>query len=288
MTELTLSAQYQGARELAKAHELRLALDKCQRILRAYPKHVRTYGLLGAIYLQGGRPDVALDLFQRVLSADPENVLAYASLGAIYHERGLLDEAVWELERAWELSPANVEVRARLQALYRERGHEPGRKLKPTRGSLARIYMRGQLYDHAIDEWEALLREQPYRQDLKVALAEALWYEGRLDEAAQVCQSILGELPNALKANLILGRIWLDGAHDEEARALLQRAQALDPENLVAQELFGAGSPLPPRVIRLPFEPGDAPEVDLPYLRAEDAATEAGQEIHAAAPPSDI
>jgi predicted Zn-dependent protease len=276
MADLSLSAQFSAARDLAEGHSLHQALAKCRRILRAYPKHVRTYGVLGYVYLQLGLHDAAENLFQRLLSADPENALAYASLGAIYHERGQVDEAIWQMERAWELNPANLEIRAELQALYRERGFLDGVRLKPTRASLARTYMRGYLYDHAVGELKSLLREQPFRQDLKLMLAEALWHEDRTSEAAPLCQSILAELPNCLKANLILGRIWLEGERDEEARALLQRAQALDPENIVAQELFGARSPLPPRVIRLPFEEQDAPNLSLPYLRAEepDSASE--------------
>lgn len=271
MTDLSLSAQFSAACELAERHSLHQALARCQRILRAYPKHARTYGVLGYVYLHLGLHDAAMDLFQRLLSADPESALAYAGLGAIYHERRLLDEAIWQLERAWELAPADLEIRAELQALYRERGCVKGLRLKPTRASLARTYMRGYLYNRAVGELKSLLREQPFRQDLKVMLAEALWQESRMSEAASVCRSILAELPNCLKANLILGRIWLDGERDEEARALLQRAQALDPENIVAQELFGVRSPLPPRVIRLPFEEQDAPTPELAYLRSEES-----------------
>jgi predicted Zn-dependent protease len=273
VTELTLSGHYAAASRLAASQRLRQALSRCQRILKTYPKHLRTYGVLGSIYLQAGLHSVAEDLFQRLLSADPENAPAYASLGAIYNQRGQLAEALWQLERAWELAPAREEyareVRADLQRLYRQRGDAPGR-LKPTRAALARTYMRGGLYDHAVTELRTLLVELPDRYDLQVMLAEALWQQGLPDEAARVCQGLLGQLPNCLKANLILGQIWLDGDRDEEARALLQRAQALDPENLVAQELFGGRSPLPPRVVRLPFEEDDAPPLDLPYLQADE------------------
>lgn len=276
MTDLTLSGHYRDARRLAEGHSLGQALSECQRILKAYPKHLRTYGVLGSIYLQAGLHSVAQDLYQRLLSADPESALAYAGLGAIYGERGQVDEAIWQLERAFELAPARAEyaaeVRAELRRLYRQRGADVAR-LKPTRAGLARTYLRGGLYEHAVAELRELLAELPDRYDLQVMLAEALWQQGLHDEAARVCQGLLGQLPNCLKANLILGQLWLDGERDEEARALLQRAQALDPENVVAQALFGARSPLPPRVIRLPFEEDDAPDIDLPYLRADDAAS---------------
>jgi tetratricopeptide (TPR) repeat protein len=118
-----------------------------------------------------------------------------------------------------------------------------------------------------------------------VALAEALWHDRQYADAEVVCQGILADLPNCLKANLILGQIWLNSQRDEEARALLQRAQELDPENKMAQALFGARSPLPLRTVRLPMTDADAPPVDLPYL-ADEETDVADNVVEAEAHPS--
>ena len=135
-----------------------------------------------------------------------------------------------------------------------------------TRGALGRTYLRGQLCPKAIGELSELIADEPHRLDLRVALAEAYWRDGQYEAAEAMCQGILVDLPHCLKANLILGQIWLNTEKDEEARALLQRAQALDPDNTTAQAILGPRSPLAPRIARLPLIDEDVSSVDLPYL----------------------
>ncbi|MBM3187335.1 MAG: tetratricopeptide repeat protein [Chloroflexi bacterium] len=269
MVDLTLTGQYERAMSLVRASEHTEALAVCRRILETYPRHIGSYGVLGQVCLQMGEHEVAANLFRRVLSADPENILAYASLGAIYEERGLLHEAVWQLERAFELSPANAELRRALVQLYRATHLREAGRVRMTRGGLARAYLQGWLYPKAIGELRSVLRDEPQRPDLWVALAEALWRDGQHEGASLACQALLRDLPNCLKANLILGQLWLNTDRDGEGRRLLQVAQALDPENRMAQSLFGSRSPLPLRTVRLPFREEDAPPLDLPYLSNE-------------------
>ena len=272
MVDLTLRGQYELAVQHAAGGDLATAVQTCRRILETYPKHVGSYAVMGQICLQLGERRLAANLFRRVLSANPEHALSYASLGAIYEERGLLDEATWQYQRAHELSPRNAAIRESLQRLYAEHSLRAAQRVMMTASALARTYLRGQLYGKAISELRRILLGEPHRLDLRVALAEALWRSGKADEAQAVCQGILNELPNCLKANLILGHIWLNTEHDTEARRLLQETQALDPENATAQALFGSRSPLPPKIVRLPFREQDIEPLDLPYLIDDDEA----------------
>ncbi len=271
MLDLTLRGQYERAARLLRSGDLLEAAATCHRILESFPKHIDTYSLLGQISLEMGNHKAAASLFRRVLSADPEHTVAYASLSAIYAARGLLDEAIWSAERALEGSPSNREIRQELLRLYRERDPEAAR-LEIRRGPLARMYLQSKLYPKAIGELRDIVALEPYRYDLRVALAVALWRDGQGQDASTVCDGILADLPNCLKANLLLGAIWLNTEKDEKARALLLRAQALDPDNRVAQTFFGADSPLPPRTARLPFRHQDVPPLDLPYLSERDDA----------------
>lgn len=266
MVDLSLRGQSEAANRLLQAGDLLAALAICRRILEAFPQHVRTYLLLGQIYFHLGQGEVAADLWRRVLSADPENAAAWAGLAKLSAQRGLWDEARRQWALAAELAPGDAEIVQELRRLGQAHGTGPLARRQMSRAALARIYLRGQWYGQAVRELRALVTERPQRWDLRVALAEALWRDTRLADAEAVCRGILAELPYCLKANLILGQILLTGAHDEEGRACLQRAQALDPENTVAQTLFGARSPLPPRLARLPWREEDAPPLELPYL----------------------
>jgi len=231
----------------------------CRRVLTAYPHYIRAYGLLGETLIARGDYERATGLYQRVLGADPENLVAYAQLSRLFEARGLLDDAIWHLERAFELEPGSHAIRISLTRLYQARSIPVHGRLNMSRAALARCYMRGQLYTKAAEELTPLVREFEGRLDLLVALAEALWFDGQTDRAEKICQEALASAPYCLKASLILGKIWLGSDRDHHARILLQQAQALDPENEVANELFGSATPLPRRTPRVPLEPEREP-----------------------------
>ena len=253
MSKHSLRGHCDTAREQLRAGKYDRAIAHCRALLMLYPRYVPAYTIMGEAYLAKGEHAEAANLFRRTLGADPEATIPYAGLGLIYEERGLLEEAIWQLERAFELAPHNKEIRASLLDLYTQRDATLLSRIELTRAGLARIYARGHLYPKAIGEFRALLRKEPMRMDLRVALAEALWRDGRYNGAAVVCQGILDLAPNCLKANLILGEIWLrDKDSEADGRALLDQAQMLVPENAVAQSMFGDRSPLAPRIVPVP------------------------------------
>jgi len=237
------------------------AIAHCRHILSFYPRHCQTYRLMGEACLAKEMYQEARDFFQRTLSADPEDLCAWLGLGRAYGEHGMLEEAIWAVESAFELEPGHGEVRQELERLYGQRDvgradgiQEPRERarLRITRGALGRLYMRSSLYDKAIDELQAALRRDPGRPVTRVALAEALWRDGQDLEATKVSLEILETLPNCLKANLILGTIWLRGGNPRPAQTRLDVARALDPENLMAQEMMGPESPLPAAEVLVP------------------------------------
>jgi tetratricopeptide (TPR) repeat protein len=228
------------------------AIAICQHILRHYPKYVEAYRLLGEACLEKGDYLEAEDSFQRVLSADPEDFTARVGLSIICDERGSLEEAIWQMERAFDLFPGNAEVRSELRHLYKKYDGVERPKIGLTPGALGRFYAKGELLQEAIEEFRKLLEKKPELIDVQLALAESLWRSGQRLEAAEVCSGILEKLPNCLKANLILGEIQINRGYREEGEAHLMVAQALDPENEIAQELFGPSSPLPLRTVKIP------------------------------------
>lgn len=274
MAEIELKALTEQARELARSDRYDEAIAICRHILQRYPKHIESYLVLAEACLEKGKAEEATDLFKRVLSADPHNFLAHVGLGILYDQDGLLDEAIWHFERAFELRPEQLEVRQRLRYLYTVREGVERPRLKLNRAALGYLYLKGGLYPQAAAEFGEILADDPERVDIQLALAEAFWRDNKHREAAEVCQDLLNKMPNCLKANLLLGEIWLNSGLEEEGQTLLRRAQNLDPENLMAWALFGEASPLPLEKVLIAW-----PEEKAAVEVAEEAA-----EVEAVAP----
>jgi tetratricopeptide (TPR) repeat protein len=285
MAEVTLSKYCDEAKELIRSDSYDQAIAICRHILKHHPKYLRAYRLLGEACLEKGDYVEAANFFKRVLGSDMEDMVVYVGLGIIFDEQSALDEAIWQLEQAFELSPGNAEIRGELQRLYGDRDGAPPPKLKLTSAALGRLYLREELYQRAIDEFRGVLEEDPKRSDIQIALAQALWWSDQRQEAAKACEGILETYPNCLKANLILGEILLSSGREEEGEALLETAQAMDPENVVAQELFREESPLSPESVTVPRLDDTSLKKEIEDLRSEMPSPVGGTERGDGAPP---
>jgi len=237
------------------------AFAHLRHLLEEYPRHLEAYYLLGKMMLDAGLPMLAQDMFRRVLNADPEHLLARIGLGIAHQQLDDNKAALWNLERAFELDPGNEELADEIRKLRGKfSGIEPD-YVPLSHAGMARLYLKGDLYSRAATELRHILDEHPERVDLKLALAEAYWRDGQIVQAADKCQDLLKELPYCLKANLILGTLWLKSGQ-EEGRRYLERAQTIDPGNRLAAELFGADNFLQEQEImveKLTYDPGELP-----------------------------
>ena len=150
-------------------------------------------------------------------------------MSIIREDEGNLDAAIWHMERAFESQPYNTAIQGELRRLYGRRdGMEPP-KIRMTRGALARMYGKSDLYDQAISEIRSNLVEDPQRADLEVLLAQMYIKNGQQTDAIQVCSSLLKRLPYCIEPNRYLSLIFSSGERSDELKTYRQRLEALDP-----------------------------------------------------------
>src|SRR5260370_42145359 len=97
--------------------------------------------------------------------------------------------------------------------------------------------MGGGLLQEAIQEWEVGMATTPDRLDARAGLLEAYWREEQFDRVEQLAKHILDENPSCLKALLLLAHTTAP-RNLEQARELIKKAEALDPELAMAHDLF--------------------------------------------------
>lgn len=205
------------------------AIEHCRLILKSYPKYIQTYRLLGKTFLETQRYSDASDIFQRLLVVIPDDFVAHVGMSIIQEDENNLDAAIWHMERAFETQPSNTAIQEELRRLYGRRdGIEPP-KIRLTRGALARMYARGNLYEQAIAELRAAISEDIQRIDLQVLLAQIYFHAGMRVEAINACKKIINKYPYCFEANRLLAILLSDSLHSEEAEVYRKRLVAMDP-----------------------------------------------------------
>ncbi len=234
MAQITLRDYLQEAEDAIRDDRIDDAFTHCRNILAQFPESLEAQRLLGEAHLAQGQLEEAQQSFDWILTNDPENVVAYCNR-ALICERSLdYDTALDCYQQAYELSHGNSQIRKEFNRLSTETGPQG---FMFSRAGLARLYMRGDLLTQAIQEWETVLLLNPERLDARTGLLETCWRDAHYDRVEQLATEVLQDVPGCLKALFLLA--YVRSAKDiEQARGLLKRAEALDPDLLTAQELF--------------------------------------------------
>ncbi len=229
MADITLRNYLDEIDRMIDGSQVDEAVAHARYILSIFPKHLESYRLLAKALLEKNRHMDAADVFQRVLSSVPDDFVSHVGMAIVREDESNLDAAIWHMERAYEAQPSNGPVQEELRRLYGRRdGMEPPR-VRLTRGALARLYEKGDLYPQAIAELRSALVEEPDRLDLKVVMAQALWHAKQMAEAAEVSSKLLDVLPYCREANRILADVWAESGHAAEAQSYRKRLESLDP-----------------------------------------------------------
>jgi tetratricopeptide (TPR) repeat protein len=274
MATVSLQTVFDEARRAIEAGAADKAIGIAQHILAHFPRMIEGYRLLGEAHLNAGQAEPAAAAFERVLQADPENVAAYYGLGLARQHLDQRAAAITAFERALEIQPNLADLRSQLMRLYAETPGSAG-QFRLSRAGLGRLYARGGMFGQAIDEFRAVLDSDSSRDDVKAALAEALWRDGQEDEALEFCRDVLERQPDLLKPNVLLGYL-LFASGQPQGETLWRRAAEQDATMTMARSLFDI---LPP--IRL--EEPVLPEFDEAEWRAKEARRSADQPVQATA-----
>ncbi len=234
MAQTTLRDYLQTTEDAINTGEIGNALTNCQHILTHFPELVEAQRLLGEVYLAQGYLDEAQHTFDWVLTNDPENVIVYCSRALVSERKAEYDTALDCYQQAYELSRGNSQIRQEFNQLSAKVGQQG---FIFSRAGLARLYMRGDLLSQAIQEWETVLTMTPDRLDARTGLLEAYWREGSYDRVEQLATEILKDVPGCLKALLLLAHVTFT-QNALQSQELIQRAADLDPDLIMAQELF--------------------------------------------------
>jgi len=204
-------------------------ISHSSHILKSYPNSIDAIRFLGQAYLEEKKFREAAISLERLLSYVPDDFVAHVGISSIKEEDRDLEGAIFHMEMAFDSQPSNVIVQEELKRLINKRDGIKPQKINLSKGALIRMYIKGDLFQQALNEIKATLETSPERIDIKVLLAKVYAQSNAKVQAVEVCNQILELLPFCLEANQILHQIYLENGLTEQATQVQERLISLDP-----------------------------------------------------------
>jgi tetratricopeptide (TPR) repeat protein len=248
MSEITLQNYYAKLEDFLQQQRNDEVVQHSRHILRAFPRNVTAYRLLGTALLASGQYEDAERALRRVLRVYPADKVAHQGLSRIAEHRRDGPAVVWHLERAYEQDPNDPKIQEAMRDAYRQYRKTELTRLPLTARLIASQQIRSGLYPKAISTLRAAIQQLSTRIDLQVLLAQALWEAGYEIEAGEAALQILNSLPESLEANEIMTRLWLREGRPSDAQRYLSRIESVDP--LYAFQV-AQGTAAPDNIFRL-------------------------------------
>jgi tetratricopeptide (TPR) repeat protein len=233
---------------------LRDAVTEAEDILKQDPNNLDARRILGRIYTrmvgdtQQGKVnekmlDAAIDQYQKITAKDPKDLESWVTLGRLYRTANKSVEAEKAYKQALEIDPSSEDALTGLAIVYSDIGdtRKAIEKLQAvtsknpnprTYAALASGYEQLHDYKSAADVLRKALDLDPENLQLKRSLARNLLYSGSYDESLKYANELLEEDPHDVEAQLWIAAVYREKRDFPKARAALDKAKAMDPENL--------------------------------------------------------
>jgi protein O-GlcNAc transferase len=209
---MDINKAIQTALEHYQAGNLRQAKYICKELLKVDPQNADALYLLGLIYCQNKKYDLAIASIEKSLQLNIENPYAYFYLGNIFVEKNQIDKAISSYQKATQLSPDFVHAYNNLGNAFSEIGffdeaicsYQAALDIDSTYAeasyNLGNAYQNNRDIDKAIECYHKALQLGLDDADVNFSLGIALAEQGKNDEALIVYDKVLSLDPKYIKA----------------------------------------------------------------------------------------
>jgi len=241
---IQLALQHQQASQLAEAEEI------FRQILTAFPDQADALHLLGGVYLQARRLDLAEKHVRQAIGVRNEGAF-HLTLGMILQDANRHEEArgvyVALLKRHPEMAQAHAHLGVVLSILGRfdeaAKEFQEALKIEPghlqAQGNLGIVLCHLQRYEEAIWLLKSALARNPKSGDFHASLAAALYGSGQIDAALVECKEAVSLSPGHGQAHSLMSFILRSTGRVRDALAPARQAALLLPKFLDVQVNYG-------------------------------------------------
>ena len=230
------------------------AMEYAERAIRADADNLEAHQLLSTIYsnmlgqasARGMPPEIidkAIEQFEHIVRLDPDGRDAYLMLGRLYRFKNDPERATEVYRDFLKIAPGSEEGAISLAELQIGAGNveeaveilktfneeQPGSLNALT--TLGDAYAQLEEFDSAADAYSGALLLDEDNIDLTRALAQALFFSDRFEEAVELYERLIIEDPEDALAYLRIGQIHRDQMKYDDAREHLVKAAQLVPDS---------------------------------------------------------
>ena len=189
------------------------AIEQFEQILEIDAKDEEALLQLSALYSAAQNPTKAEGVLKKLLEIDPESARGLTSMGFLYLNMGDPERAIAQFEKVRGLGQADQRALAGLAQAYEQAGENA---------------KAAEIYKELVDEGGGSGNAMRARQ----ALANSLLMAGDYDQALEQYQILAGADPQNAEYQLRLSQIYREKRRFDDARASLQKAASLAPDQM--------------------------------------------------------
>lgn len=94
------------------------SVEEAQKLIKAFPKEAKYYGMLGELYMDKGMNDKAFSAYNDLLKIDPQNAYVHLSLADYYRNLKQNDKAFQEIKTAFKSKDLDIDTKVKILLSY--------------------------------------------------------------------------------------------------------------------------------------------------------------------------
>ena len=94
------------------------AVDEAKKLITAFPREAKYYGILGELYQDKGLSDKAFETYTELLKIEPENAYVHLSLADYYRNKKQNEKAFEEIKIAFKSKDLNIDTKIKILLSY--------------------------------------------------------------------------------------------------------------------------------------------------------------------------
>lgn len=94
------------------------AIEEANKLIKAYPKEAKYFGMLGELYQDIGQPDKAFDAYNDLLRIDPNNAYVHLSIADYYRSKKENEKAFEEIKLAFKSKDLDIDTKVKILLSY--------------------------------------------------------------------------------------------------------------------------------------------------------------------------